>query len=70
MLHRNGSRVGRSLAGRQTKSFQYLLLVSRTFSLSMNLPKGALLRGTTARIRVVARDFEGHTTTLYLSFTR
>lgn len=66
---RGGTKIGKStLKGKQTKFIQYLALVPRSIPMSLRIPARLLKDGKTYRIRVVAKDPQGHKRTLIIPF--
>lgn len=68
LLSQKGSKVGKGIKGKQTKFIQYLALVPRTLPLSLRIPSNLLTSGETYRIRIVAKDKQGHKRVLIVPF--
>jgi hypothetical protein len=68
LLNQKGSKVGKAVKGKQTKTIRYLALVPRTIPISLRIPSKLLKPGVTYRIRVVAQDPQGHKRVLVIPF--
>jgi hypothetical protein len=67
-LSQRRSRVGRGVSGPNTRAIRYRMLVPRTIPVSLNIPRGQLVPGAVYRIKIVARDPDGNTRTMYVRF--
>ena len=66
---RGGTKIGnRFVKGKQTKFIQYLARVPRTLPMSLRIPARLLTPGKTYRVRIVAKDPQGHKRTLIIPF--
>jgi hypothetical protein len=69
LLTQKGSAIGNGLAGPQTKSIHYVMLVPRTLSFQIRIPANLLVAGKTYSIRVIAVDAQGNKTQSTIPFT-
>jgi hypothetical protein len=69
LLTQKGSAVGNGLAGPQTKSIHYVMLVPRTLSFQIRIPANLLVPGKTYSIRVIAVDAQGNKSQTTIPFT-
>jgi hypothetical protein len=68
VLSQRRSTVGRGVSGPPTKTIRYRVLVPRTIPVQLNIPRGQLVSGVVYRIKIVARDPDGNSSTLYIRF--
>jgi hypothetical protein len=70
VLSREGSKVGGGkLGGKPVKTIHFVVLVPRTISLQLLIPRNLLVPGKTYKIHVIAVDHEGNKTELDIPFT-
>jgi hypothetical protein len=68
VLSQRRSTVGQGVSGPPTKVIRYRVLVPRTIPVQLNIPRGQLVSGVVYRIRIVARDPDGNTSTMFIRF--
>jgi hypothetical protein len=69
LLTQKGSTIGNKVAGPQTKSIHYVVLVPRTIPFTLRIPSNLLVPGQTYTVRVIAVDSQGNKTTVTIPFT-
>jgi hypothetical protein len=68
VLSQRRSTVGQGVSGPPTKVIRYRVLVPRTILVQLNIPRGQLVSGVVYRIKIVARDPDGNSSTMYIRF--
>jgi hypothetical protein len=68
VLSQRRSTVGQGVSGPPTKVIRYRVLVPRTIPVQLTIPRGQLVSGVVYRIKIVARDPDGESSTLYIRF--
>jgi hypothetical protein len=68
VLSQRRSTVGQGVSGPPTTAIRYRLLVPRTIPVQLNIPRGQLVSGVVYRIKIIARDPDGNSSTLYIRF--
>jgi hypothetical protein len=68
VLSQRRSRIGQGVSGPNTTAIRYRVLVPRTIPIVLNIPRGQLVAGAVYRIRIVARDPDGNSRTMYIRF--
>jgi hypothetical protein len=68
VLSQRRSTVGQGVSGPPTKVIRYRVLVPRTIPVQLTIPRGQLVSGVVYRIKIVARDPDGDSSTLYIRF--
>jgi hypothetical protein len=64
-----GAKVGTGIKGKPTKVIHYQVLVPRAIPLKLRVPSSLVKPGAKYRIKVVAKDPQGHASTLFIPFT-
>jgi hypothetical protein len=62
------SKIGQGVSGPNTRAIHYRELVPRTIPITLDIPRGQLKRGVIYRIKILARDPDGNTSTMYIRF--
>jgi hypothetical protein len=62
------SKIGQGVSGPNTRAIHYRELVPRTIPVTLDIPRGQLVRGVIYRIKILARDPDGNTSTLFIRF--
>jgi hypothetical protein len=68
VLSQRRSRIGQGVSGPNTTVIRYRVLVPRTIPIVLNIPPGQLVAGAVYRIKIVARDPDGNTRTMFIRF--
>lgn len=68
VLSQRRSRIGQGVSGPNTTAIRYRVLVPRTIPIVLSIPRGQLVAGAVYRIRIVARDPDGNSSTMYIRF--
>jgi hypothetical protein len=69
LLTQQGTTLGSKVAGPQTKSIHYVMLVPRTIPIELRIPANLLVPGQTYRLRVIAVDAQGNKSSTTIQFT-
>lgn len=64
-----GAKVGTGTKGKQTKVIHYQVLVPRAIPLKLRVPASLVKPGAQYRIKIVAKDPQGHASTMFIPFT-
>jgi hypothetical protein len=69
VINQKASKIGNGLSGADTKTLSYLMLLPRTISLDLALPKKEVKPGATYKIMLIARDPSGNKKTTLIPFS-
>lgn len=69
LLTQRGSKIGGNVAGPQTKTIHYVMLVPRTVPIRLRIPKNLVHPGEQYTIRVIAVDAQGNKSRILIPFS-
>jgi hypothetical protein len=64
-----GAKVGSGISGKPTRVIHYQVLVPRAIPLKLRVPSSLVKPGAQYRIKIVAKDPQGHASTMFIPFT-